>query len=482
MRKEKVDRLRLLGHLAQLAPDEDTSEDIARVFLPLPVHALALRPDVIVIQGTRGAGKTALFRLVQELKGDIRSFFNDPSIPSATWLDGYSETSITHPSAIALDALVARVGEDDQALRAFWAVHLLTRLAAEGVPGVRVPLAVEAAQRESPGDPTSWISTANQTIAAVMAALDDAERTLAGRGQLVFVSYDHLDRIGVLAEHQSTRRRLVRALLSLWLSSAARYRHLRAKVFLRPDLFDEAEASFPDASKLRPRSVLLTWDVASLYQLAIRHLLNRGPAPEIARVWVEDMGIPWKDSGPFGAMPATKMDVREQKTFAEHLAGETMGSGSRKGFTYRWIPARLRDAGGAIVPRSLLRLLRHAAKDTLTAGPPTSGPLMDPSRLVGALQQTSKDRVSELTEEYPLVRRLDRLQGAVLLMERRDVISELRKRPPDDDGYGDDGGAVFDELRRIGVLDTRSDGRVDVPDIYRYGFGIKRRGGTKAPR
>jgi hypothetical protein len=34
----------------------------------------------------------------------------------------------------------------------------------------------------------------------------------------------------------------------------------------------------------------------------------------------------------------------------------------------------------------------------------------------------------------------------------------------------------------IGVLTGRKDGRVDLPDIYRYGLGVKRRGGVSRPR
>lgn len=39
-------------------------------------------------------------------------------------------------------------------------------------------------------------------------------------------------------------------------------------------------------------------------------------------------------------------------------------------------------------------------------------------------------------------------------------------------------GVVLAELERLGVVLRRSDGRFDVPDLYRLGFGIKRKGGT----
>jgi hypothetical protein len=176
------------------------------------------------------------------------------------------------------------------------------------------------------------------------------------------------------------------------------------------------------------------------------------------------------------------MSPAEQNRFATALAGEVMGSGPKKGYTYRWIPARLRDAGGAIVPRSLLRLLGHAAKGALRKGVASRGPLMDPTELVGALQTTSANRVAELGDEYKLVKRLEHLEHQTVLMARDEVVDLLRRPRPEDDGYDEDGEAVVEELIRIGVLEVRSDGRIDVPDIYRYGYGIKRKGGAKAPR
>ena len=176
------------------------------------------------------------------------------------------------------------------------------------------------------------------------------------------------------------------------------------------------------------------------------------------------------------------MGESEQRAFAAGLAGETMGSGPKKGYTYRWLPARIKDAGGRIVPRSFLRLLRNAAQATLTSGLPRTEALMESTSLVGALKQTSKDRVAELVDEYPFVRRVENLEGRTMLMDRAEVVRLLAAPPADDDGFASSGESVFDELERIGVLEVRGDGRIDVPDIYRYGYGIKRKGGARAPR
>jgi hypothetical protein len=479
-RHSRESRDHLLEHMAALASDEDTSDDLQGVFLPLPSHRLALRPEIVIVEGTRGAGKTSLFRLVQELGPRVRDFFEDNSIPEAKWVDAYSETK-QHPAPLVLDEFVGQVGGGgDSALRAFWLVHLLAKLRDSEVAGANLPPVVAAAHASHAQNPAAWIDVASRETGLIMAAVDAVEERLAAGKRRVFASYDHLDRLGILAESRSTRQRLVRALLALWLSFASRYKHLRAKIYLRPDLFEEAEASFPDASKLRPRSVSLSWDVASLFRLACRHLANRGPYSEEMRRWLESNDVTLKSRGSFGWMP-DEMTEERQRSFARALAGEAMGSGPKKGYTYRWIPARIKDAGGRIVPRSFLRLLRHAAA-IAKVKPAKAGGLLEPPDLVGALKKTSVDRVAELMDEYPFVRRVSNLEGLTMLMDRNEVVSNLSKRPAKEDGFGAKGAAVFEELRRIGVLEVRPDGRVDVPDIYRYGYGIKRSGGAKAPK
>jgi hypothetical protein len=480
----QFDHSKILKQFAQLETDDDTSSDVARVFLPLPTHQLALRPDAVIVLGGRGAGKTALFRLIKELGSEVGAFLQDPVIPSARWVDAYAD-GIDHPAPSVLDELVAQVGAArDTALRAFWATDLLAQLERGNVEGASLPEAIRQAWLGHERDPARWVDVAERNIGSVMAGLDRVEGALASKKYLVFASYDHLDRLGILATNRTHRQRLVRTLLALWLSNASRYRHLRGKIFLRPDLFDEAQDSFPDASKLRPRAVTLTWDVPSLYRLVIRHLANRGPYAKETRAWLEGIGIKLYEhpaDREWGLLP-NEMGGEKQKAFAVALAGNTMGAGTNKGFTHRWIPARLRDAGGSIVPRSFLRLLSHAAKSAMRDEIPRQGPLMSPTHLVGALQATSKDRAAELNDEYPFVRRLEGLRGQNLLLKRSIVIRRLSAPTSPEDGFGEDGQAVFDEMRRIGVLELRPDDRIDVPDIYRYGYDIKRKGGAKAPR
>ncbi len=77
---------------------------------------------------------------------------------------------------------------------------------------------------------------------------------------------------------------------------------------------------------------------------------------------------------------------------------------------------------------------------------------------------------------------LENLKGKTLFLDRSEVEQLLAVARTRDDGFGADGERVAEELVALGVLSIRRDGRFDVPDLYRYGFGIRRKGGVRRPR
>ena len=162
------DRAKLISHIALLSTDADTTNADAnhqsRLFLPTSEHRLALRPDVVVIQGTRGAGKTAFFKLVNQLGSEVPTFFQDPAIPDAQWVEGFSEYP-PHPPTPALDSFVGALDPTrDAKLRAFWIVHLLACLVKAEVPGAAMPPEVQVARESSPDEISGWIDVAEQKI------------------------------------------------------------------------------------------------------------------------------------------------------------------------------------------------------------------------------------------------------------------------------------------------------------------------------
>ena len=109
--------------------------------------------------------------------------------------------------------------------------------------------------------------------------------------------------------------------------------------------------------------------------------------------------------------------------------------------------------------------------------------LLTPADLASALPTVSRNRAKEVAQEYPLVVRLENLRGHTVLLPRTLVVEKLAQPvASESSGLSRDGTLVLEELVDLGVLSLRDTGKIDVPDIYRYGFNIKRKGGVASPK
>ena len=338
------------------------------------------------------------------------------------------------------------------------------------------------AWREGRHESAAWANPSVAPLSGLMATLDAIERNLREAGRIVVVGYDHLDRIGI--NDRVAREAATSALLLLWLTLSTRYRQLRAKIFVREDVFAASLSRGADASKLRARSISLSWSTQALYQMLIRQMANRSPE---LRAWIQSgrFGVALTERSALGWFPPGSLPESgncSQQGFVEHLVGRQMGKGVNKGYVYRWIPNRLQDAHRVIAPRAFVNLVAYAAETALERGPRAGYQrLLHPLELQAALEVTSKQRADEVKEEHPRVELLETLRGLQLPAQRGEVLRRFRGGPADVLGESDETEALA-ELLDVGVLRSRMDSRIDVPDVYRYGYGIKRKGGVRRAR
>jgi hypothetical protein len=480
---------------------ERNQDEARKKFLPLSQHQQALRPDILVVRGGRGAGKTALFRFLasfeqNEKRSELlaRFFGASEALEKSAWVVGFSETGINHPSPLILKELTQEIQNNTEKIRHFWFGQIV------GVLG-RFVFGESSEHWEkiapfgdvwlnSPNSPQHWLDQIPQYIPKLLFFLDEIERLLAKEEKYLFLTYDDLDRIHI--GDPAKQKEWIKILLEVWLSFANRYKHLRAKIFLREDLYQFVSRGFTDASKLESLSVSLRWSVEDLYRMLYRHFLASAPLCE----WLAEQGFPvdlkWTEE--LGALPPPLPEAsvsfpryeREeisQLSWMTKMIGATMGSGVNKGYVYRWVVNHLCDAHRQIVPRSLLNLFSFAAQYALDTSPKAKGScLLHSTELTAGLQKTSVHRVKELQEEYKFVQRLESLRGMKLFLRQEEIEQRLGKAELDfEDGYGEDGKRIFREMRELGIFRDRGEGEIDMPDIYRHAYDIKRRGGVKKP-
>ena len=491
------DKRSLLEQMKTIGPgnaEHDTRDpkSFFRNFLVVDDYRNALDPDTMLILGGRGVGKSALFHFLN-LPGGPAGLLQTLRHPvpiaweRACWIRGYGRVEQDR-SFPAPEVLQSEADEADALWwRAFWIGLLIKCVLRDSTPELkefvrhRIADGWRVGLESSLPKVTEWFPHIRRNMEFANDILDELDAYLAETDQWLFITYDELDRLvpnyyGLFAP--------IRELLAFWLDRWRRWRRIRPKIFLRSDLFSMDKLRFPDASKFSGHQVRLNWTPNGLYQLLIKRLANLEPPMHDYVVRIQ--GLIEGEDDRLGYLPT--QDEGLHKAFIDGMIGPFMGANARKGITFRWIPNHLMDAGGQIAPRPFIKLFAFAAERELKSFDAKALPeerLLRPINIQGALMQTSQDRIAELLEEYPWVSALPSAfrDVEVPAPEERLIVALKQAQwsetepPPSSDPRG-----VIESLIQLGILERRLDGRLNAPEIYLHGFGMKRRGGVKRPR
>ncbi|MCL6632084.1 MAG: hypothetical protein K6T63_05560 [Alicyclobacillus herbarius] len=488
------DKRTLLEHVQSIAPrgaaaENESDDDLLKNFLPIPDHRRMLEPDILLILGGRGVGKTEMFRVLARPTGREALFRHIGSRAvsvweKTSWIPGFGDRKQqkNYPSQEAIEDLLTRA--DGLDWRAFWIGLLLGVLLRDAAPAIQailaasLPAEVHGFLKNEPSRLSKWFPVVRSDLESINDALDKVDNLLIESDCWLFITYDELDRI--VRTHAGLADP-IRELLAFWLDRWRRWERLRPKIFLRNDLFNEDYLSFPDASKFSGHRIRLEWTSHWLYQLLAKRLANSG---ELMKAYLDTIpGLITEHDEYLGWLTSTDEELYHQ--LMEMMIGKFMGANPRKGLTYRWIPNHLQDAEGRIAPRSFLKIFSLAAERELGEfrSLPDSA-LLRPMDLQGALMDTSKDRIAELKEEYPWIEALtSSIEGIEVPAPRSIFLQAIEKTQWEPEGPPKSTAEqILRYLEELGIIEIRSDGRINAPEIYLYGFKLKRRGGIKRPR
>ena len=450
-----------------------------QVYLPRS-HLKAMHPDHLLVTGMRGAGKTFWWGALQ-----------DPSV---------RHLLVRHTGQFPLNENAeVRTGFGVKPdLDQYPGKDVLLQLMAKGISPRIIWRTVQAWQLAGSSHPlrkqSSWLARATyvgDNPEAIEQLFQERDSEFEGKGAYFVILFDALDRC---ADDWKEMYRAIRGLLQTALEMRS-YRRLRVKVFLRSDQVDESKiADFPDASKVLSSAVELNWPRRELYGLLWHYLANGANGGHFRKFLGGDWASADVDNKSVFSVPReiVKEDLQREKFHS--LTGPWMGRGAKRGLPYTWIPNHLGDTEVRVSPRSFLAALRQAAADTADEHQDWHYALHYDSIKRG-VQEASKIRVSELREDYPWVDQvLSPLAGMVVpcafdeiavrwsgagVLDRltKDAEQSEVKLPPRHIDRGPEG--VRSDLESLGVFQRLLDGRVNIPDVFRVGYGLGRKGGVR---
>lgn len=450
-------------------------------------HQGALDPNRTIVIGDRGTGKSFWSSVLVDaaMRGRVARQYKRLELDRVRSALGYSSAAITdcHPAADE----IGRIATDETRTDALWRAILLRNAPCS-------PKGMPAGQRGWHAA-TEWVMKDNALRNREFLELDE---WLVSHRLTYLLVFDGLD---LLASRWSDIRARVRGLLRLALAVRS-LRAVRTKLFLRPDMIRDPEVwGVGDASKLRHNEVELRWRRRDLYGLLWTLLANAPEGGEEFRNHLTgDGGGPFalEDNSwrPTGAI--TEDEVKQEAIF-HALAGPWMGGGPRRGNTFTWVPNHLADAALSAAPRSFLLAMRDAAHNARS-----DQLVLDRTGIEQGVRIASKVRVGELQEDYrwmPEV--LSALQGLTIPLDRDSLIGRWQEREVlkklhslakvrDSDQRFIPPGRVFDRPTEIAAYEELialmiqlricfelSDGRINMPDLFRLEAKIKRRGGMR---
>lgn len=436
-------------------------------------HIRALDPNRALVVGGRGTGKTFWWETLSSngLGARLLSRFFDARNEGLQYevSVGYGAKAVSverPPDADTLATLFAEFPE-----RVVWKAIVLRRVASQHLHG-------------SWRDSVRWVDGHPEETSRMLA---EADETLFREKRRHLIVFDAIDRTSMLwRDVVRAHRGLFGLLLDLW-----GMRAIRAKAFVRLDVLVDPEVfRFPDASKLETAAVELVWHRTDLYGLLFQYLANSNAEAPAFRSFSQ---VAWKersDGNTWDVPELLRWSDAAQRDIWYRIAGHWMGANERRGDTYRWLTNHLADAFGKVSPRSFLAAVRAAASATSYS----DSDAIHYRAIQEGVRGAADIRAREIREDFPWAERaLGALRGLVVpcdageiidawevanLGELLDADAEARRRRRS----GSDLSGVIDDLADLGVMQRLPGGRINVPDVYRLRFGIKRKGGVPARR
>lgn len=455
-------------------------------FLYVPaLHVKALSLDNMLVQGIRGSGKSVWWaalqspnhrRLISRWTGTSLRGIDEATVVTPGF--GAGSRAEHHPDA---DTLVKLLEQAEA--RLLWRTIIVHQVAREHEGR---SIGEDWAQR------VDWVRANPEEVDRLLGGVDDK---LSAHGRRHLILFDALDRT---AHDWDRLRKLLRGLLQVLLEVRS-LRAIRAKAFVRPDmLLDPAVFSFPDASKVINNDVKLGWRVTELFALLWQYLGNADRGGDVFREECTRRGFGEfrEEAGAFRAPDALRQDEDAQTSVFHGLTGPFMGrsdktpdSGKKRGVPYTWLPKHLADARGQVSPRSFLIALRHAAEHTNEGAYP-----FDYKAIQEGVGSASGVRVDEVKEDFTwIVPLMEPLKGMKVPASEEDIVrlwnthhalQRVRKitnaLAPRYLAEGPQG--LIKELIELAFCERLRDDRLNIPDVYRVGFGLARKGGLKPVR
>ncbi len=447
-------------------------EDLTRLFYPRKDYKYIFEKDKFLILGEKGVGKTALFSVLSHKKyaNELASYcgVNTAEIQNTDWIIGFEKGNLDFPDKTNFESLTEFTPSH---FRNYWILLLIRRLSESVLPEVELVTRIKSCEIIN----LKSIAIEENIGEILISILDQVNRALSVLEKTNIIVYDYLD--AGLPDKDGLRGKLVSALVSFYYDYINRFSNLKAKIFLRSDIFEREVSGLTDKVKISNYSQKIEWQYDQLLNVVWKRIYEQDKNSSLFNDFaIEEISI-------LGSIPNLRNE-EEHKKVLDKIFGKNMG-GNNKAYPYNWVRIHIEDTNNKIHPRTLIKLFEQSAKIELAEIDIPKDRIIRSRNIETALEKSvSASQVDELKEEYPELENVflnlySTVSDGRTPINEKDLIEALKK-------LNEDPLSVIEKLKTIGVLKdykaykkTKSENeekRYHIPDLYLYGLKFTRKG------
>lgn len=448
-----------------------TEEDLTKYFYPRRDYKYIFEQDKFLILGEKGVGKTALFSVLSHpIYAQALAKFcgiKNEEIETTKWVIGIEKDSTNFPNKANFQSL--NIFYFSQFVN-YWIILLLRNIDSSLIQDSAIKDKILKSNIKN----IKEIAILDNIGEELYEILYNVNKNLKQKNETIIIVYDHLD--AILPSEDDIRGKLVSALLTFYYDNINKLSNIKAKIFLRNDIFDREVNQITDKVKIQNYSVKIQWEYNQLLNVIWKRIYEQNENLDLFN------GQKFDKLETLGSIPNISSE-KGHKDILDKIFGKNMG-GNNKAYPYNWVRLHIEDTNNKIHPRTLIKLFSESAKlQQAEESQPKDRIIRSKNIEIALRESVSKHQVEELEEEYPEFKKLfTELSGKVggsSPMNEADLnraLAELNYQPVD----------TIKKLNEIGLLKdykpyskTKTDNeerRYHIPDLYLFGLKFNRRG------
>jgi cellulose biosynthesis protein BcsQ/nucleoside-triphosphatase THEP1 len=467
----------ILENITKIASGTSENEfkeesDLTRLFYPRKDYKYIFEKDKFLILGEKGVGKTALFSVLSHKRyaNELARYcgVNADEIENTDWIIGFEKGNVNFPDKTNFESLK---DFEPSHYRNYWIILLIRQLTDDVLPKQELVTRIKDCEIIN----LKSIAKQENIGELLVSILDHVNKTLTSLNKTYIIVYDYLD--AGLPDQDGLRGKLVSALVSFYYDYINRYSNLKAKIFLRSDIFEREVSGLTDKVKISNYSQRIEWQYDQLLNVVWKRIYEQNKTSDLFK----DFEMEQNDI--LGSIPNLRNE-EEHKKILDKIFGKNMG-GNNKAYPYNWVRIHIEDTNNKIHPRTLIKLFEQSAILELSELENPKDRIIRSKNIEIALEKkVSASQVDELKEEYPELGNIflnlySNVSDGRTPINEKDLEGALIK-------LGEDPIERIKKLKDIGVLKdykaykkTKSENeekRYHIPDLYLYGLNFTRKG------